>query len=146
MGVLQRSHVGMAPAQGRLESNDGDGSELVPSVPETPLQKPVVSAPQGNPVENSQDLTNIKTVRRFRTLRDIDLPYFDGKLNNKGFIDKIMSKSKLSINKKPELSRDLLRTTLDLLDNRTNTEYWDILTSPTERLRTNYSLIINVRD
>ena len=97
----------MGPAQGRLLSQMMEMAQI---------PAPVVSAPQGNPVENSQDLTNQKTVRRFRTLRDIDLPHFNGKLNNTGFIDKIMSKSQLSINKKPELSRDLLRMTLDLLD------------------------------
>ena len=53
------------------ESNDGGGSELVPSVPETPLQKPVVSTPQKNPVKDP-DVTNKRTVRKFKTLRNID--------------------------------------------------------------------------
>ena len=74
-----------------------------------------------------------------KSLRDFKLPHFDGRLNNKGFIDRTMRKSKLSINKNIELTRDILGMTLELLDNRTNTEYWDILTSSTERLRANYS-------
>ena len=35
------------------ESDNGDDSELVPSVPETPLQKPVATAPQKNPPNTS---------------------------------------------------------------------------------------------
>ena len=121
------------------ESNDGDDSELVPFVPETPLQKPVASTHQKKSVENSQDLTNKKTVRRFRTLRDIDLPHFNGRLNNTDLVDRAMKESKLSVNKNPELSRDLLRMALDLLDNRTTAEYDDILISFTKRFRENYS-------
>ena len=50
-----------------------------------------------------------------------------------------MKRSKLSINKNPDLSRDLLQLVLELLDNRNMTEYDDILNSSTVRLRENYS-------
>ena len=138
-------------------------------MPETPLREPVSSTSQKNlvvtqkaqvnpestsetnpPSVGNQKLTSndstesisdtrSSTETNIKSLRDFKLPHFDGRLNNTGFIDRIMRKSKLSINKNTELARDILGMTLDLLDNRTNTEYWNILTSSTERLRTNYS-------
>ena len=56
-------------------SGDEDVSERGSSVPETPLQKPVASAPQENPV-NRTDHPNTSTrdnqTRRLRTLRSFD--------------------------------------------------------------------------
>ena len=139
------------------ESSDEDGSELVSSVPETPLREPVSSTSQKNlvvtqkaqvnpestsetnpPSVGNQKLTSkdstesisdtrSSTETNMKSLRDFKLPHFDGRLNNTGFIDRIMRKSKLSISKNTELARDILGMALDLLDNRTNTEYWDIL-------------------
>ena len=47
------------------ESSDGDDSELVFSVPETPLQKLVISAPQTKP--------------NWKSVRDLELPHIDQK-------------------------------------------------------------------
>ena len=61
------------------------------------------------------------------------------KIDRKTTVTNIMKRSKLSINKNPDLSRDLLQMTLELLDNRNTTEYDDMLNSSTIRLRENYS-------
>ena len=54
-------------------------------------------------------------------------------------VKNIMKESKLSINKNSDLSRDLLRMVLELLDNRNTTEYDQLLNSYTIRLKENYS-------
>ena len=97
----------------------------------------VVSSPPRNPI--NPDETNKKPVKNFKTLRDIDLPCFNRRLNKKTTVKNIMKQSKLSINKNPDLSQDLLQMVLELLDNRNTTEYDDILNSSTVRFRENYS-------
>ena len=126
------SSSGLSP-----ESNEGDGSERVPSVPDDPSQRLLVSSPTRTPID--PDEANKKPFKSFKTLRDIDLPCFNRQLNRKKTVKNIMKESKLSINKNPDLSRDLLRMVLELLDNRNTTEYNDILNSFTIRLRENYS-------
>ena len=132
------------------DSSDEDGSELMSSVSETPLKKPIASASLKNLAANqhsndSTQSTQLSDVRSIietnkKSLWDFEIPHFDGKLNHKDFIDKIMRKHNLTINKSAEVAREILSTTLDLLDNKTNTEYWNILTSCAERLRSNYSI------
>ena len=119
------------------ESNEGDGSERVPSVPDDPSQRLVVSSPPRTPTNPGE--VNKKPVRSFKTLRDIDLPFFNRKLNRKTTVTNIMKRSKLSINKNPDLPRDLLQMTPELLDNGNTTEYDDMLNSSTIRLKENYS-------
>ena len=126
------SSSGLSP-----EFNEGDGSERVPSVPDDLSQRLVVSSPPRTPI--NPDEAHKKPVKSLKTLRDIDLPCFNRQLNRKKTIKNIMKESKLSINKNPDLSRDLLRMVLELLDNRNTTEYDDILNSYTIRLRENYS-------
>ena len=97
------------------ESSDEDGSELVSSVPETPLQKPVTSASQKNLAENQHSNDSTKSTQLSETrsitetnkksLGDFKIPHFDGKLNHTGFIDRIMRKHKLRINKSTSLQR-----------------------------------------
>ena len=79
------------------ESNKGDGSERVPSVPDDPSQRMVVSSPPRTPI--NPDKANKKPVKRFKTLRDIDLPCFNRQLNRTTTVKNIMKESKLSINK-----------------------------------------------
>ena len=126
------SSSGLSP-----EFNEGDGSERVPSVPDVPSQRMIVSSPPRTPI--NPDKANKKPVKRFKTLRDIDLPCFNRQLNRTTTVKNIMKESKLSINKNSDLSRDLLRMVLELLDNRNTAEYDHILNSYTIRLKENYS-------
>ena len=67
---------GDSTSESTSTSRDDVGSERVASVPETPLQRPVASTPQKNPVKQTSrpdsGPTNKKTVRRLRTLRSVD--------------------------------------------------------------------------
>ena len=63
------SSSGLSP-----ESNEGDGSEQEPSVPDDLSQRLIVSSPPKTPI--NPDEANKKPVKSFRTLRDIDLPCF----------------------------------------------------------------------
>ena len=124
------SSSGLSP-----EFNEGDGSERVPSVPDDPSQRMIVSSPPRTPI--NPDKANKKPVKRSKTLRDIDLPCFNRKLNKTTTVKNILKGSKLSINKNSDLSRDL-RMVLELLDNRNTTEYDQLLNSYTIRLKENY--------
>ena len=98
------------------ESSDGDDSELVSSVPETPLQKPVISAPQTKP--------------NFKSVRDLELPHIDQKLNCTEIMAKFNRKSLPSVSYgKVKVAQALLPISLDLLVNRTNTDYLERLHS-----------------
>ena len=150
------------------ESSDEDDSELVSSVPETPLREPTSSSSRKNlvvtqkaqvnpestsensppPVENPKLASNKYTesvpdsrsnvATNMKSLRDFDLP-FNRKLNKPDFVDWLVRKRGLTINKSTEMARDLLAT-FTLLDNRTNPEYRNILTSCAERLQTKFSI------
>ena len=131
-------------------SSEEDGSVSVSSVPETPLKKPITSASPKNLAANqhsndstksthSSDARSITETNK-KSLRDFEIPNFDGKLNHKGFIDRIMRKHNLTVNKSAELAKEVLSLTLGLLDNKTSTEYWNIFTSYFEPLRKNYSI------
>ena len=103
------------------ESRDEDGSELVSSVPETPLQKPVTSTPhtnltsKSNPssVENKKSNVSTKIIQqpgsqkpKLKSLRDFKTPYLDRKLNSTGNIDRILSKVNLTVTiKKMDLTK-----------------------------------------
>ena len=106
-------------------------------MPDDPSQRLVVSSPPRTPTNPGE--VNKKPVKSFKTLRDIDLPCFNRKLNRKTTVTNIMKRSKLSINKNPDLPRDLLQMTPELLDNGNTTEYDDMLNSSTIRLKENYS-------
>ena len=139
------------------EPSDEDGSELVSSVPETPLRKPASSSSRKNLVQKAQvnpdsasannppPLENQKLATNKKSLRDFELP-FDKKWNKPDFADRLMEKTNLTINKSTERTRVILAMMFKLLENRTNPEYGDILTSCTKRLKKQFSLSYSCQD
>ena len=75
-----------------------------------------------------------------KSLRDFEIPRLGRKLNSPGTIHKILWKSNLRINQNTELAKKILMMTLDLLDNKTNADYLNLLNSHTVSLPTNYSI------
>ena len=133
------------------ESSDEDSSELGSSVPETPLKKPVTSAPQTNLAENRNSNDSTKSIQpsdtrtisqrpKLKSLRDFEISHLGRKLNSPGTIHKILWESNLRINQNTELAKKILMMTLDLLDNKTNADYLNLLNSHTVSLQTNYSI------
>ena len=138
------------------ESRDEDGSEFLSSVPETPLQKPVTSTPhtnltsKSNPssVENKKSHVSTKSIQqpdsqkpKLKALRDFKTPHLDRKLNSTGNIDKILSKVNLTVTlNKIDLTKEVITIILDLLDNKTNKDYLNVLTSHTVRLQTYHTM------
>ena len=141
------------------ESSDEDGSELVSSVPETPLQKPVSSTSQKNLAVTQKAQVNpeptfsktsppsvgnqkySKTRKpKLNSLRQPNLPPVDRKWYATDFFDMALSKSNIRVNKSTELAKDLLIMAVDLIVNRDNADYLSILNSHTESLRAKHSV------
>ena len=141
------------------ESSDEDGSELVSSVPETPLQKPVSSTSQKNLAVTQKAQVNpeptfsktsppsvgnqkcSKTRKpKLNSLRQSNLPPIDRKWYATDFFDMALSKSNIRVNKSTELAKDLLIMAVDLIDSRDNADYLSILNSHTESLRAKHSI------
>ena len=108
------------------ESSDEDGSELVSSVPETPLQKPVSSTSQKNlPVTqkaqvnpeltfsetNPPSVGNQKCSKtrkpKLNSLKEPNLPPIDRKWYATDVFDMALSKSNIRVNKSTEPAKDL---------------------------------------
>ena len=112
------------------KSSDEDDSELLSSVPETLLQKQIISAPQTKP--------NLKS------MRDVELPHIDQKLNCTDIIAKFNRKHIPSVScKNISITQALLPIFLDLLDNRTNQDYLEKLHSHTEKLNTDFKIDVS---
>ena len=128
------------------DSSDGDGSDLAFSVPETPLQKPVTSASQMNLAENQSSNDSTKNIqvsdtRTMKSLRDFKIPHLDRKLNSTDNIDRILKKINLRVTlNKINLTKETVTTMLDLLDNKRNKDYLNILSSHTVRLKSYHNM------